>query len=269
MRLLQRLIAMMTLTALTLVLSPQAIMAQDYYDIRGNWQVAQFTTRTQTLDGKQTIKGPFSFKTNTISLKIGDSAYEETNKNDKLVYGIKRSGKTYRLTREANGEKIVIQLNNIRKFDGQLYFTTTRRNEGRKERTVVNWVCDPIVPQAKLASATPVLKETTWELVEILYNNDTTAHPQAGEKMTVVFGNDGKVTGRVGTNLFNGTYTADVNGGLKISPLAVTRMADPPGSIAPTFLRELERANRYLFDTGFLILQLPIDTGIIKFKAAK
>jgi|GEM_PF-6795583 hypothetical protein len=130
-----------------LTLGANPAIAQDYYDIRGNWQVKQFTTRTQTLNGK-TFKGPFTFKTSTITVKIDDTTYVETSAKGKLVYNLKREGKTYRLTREEEGEKVVILIDSIRKSDGRILFTTTRRNEARKERTVVNWICEPIVPQA-------------------------------------------------------------------------------------------------------------------------
>ena len=117
------------------------------------------------------------------------------------------------------------------------------------------------------AAAAP-LAGTRWELVEIAYNNDTVSRPRAGERMTVVFGTGNRVTGVAGSNRFTGAYTPGPDRALKLGRLAATRMANAPGSIAGRFLKDLESANRYLFENGQLILQLPIDAGIMRFKRA-
>lgn len=230
----------------------------------GVWTVRTFTTRTATLDGK-TFKGPFEEHPKAMTLNISATKYVSVNDGKKVEYKIRPDGSGYLLTREDPDGQVRITLSSVRRTATRLIFTSTRRNTRRREMTIVRWDC---VPAKRPAAAAPSLPGTRWELVEIAYNDDKVLRPASGESMTVNFFLDGKVSGMAGINRFNGTYTADKDGVLKVGPLASTRAANPPGSIADTFLKEVRSARRYLFADGMLVLQLPFDTGIVRFRKA-
>jgi heat shock protein HslJ len=106
---------------------------------------------------------------------------------------------------------------------------------------------------------------TRWQLREISYNDGTTYKPKGKEKMTLEFGKDGRVSGKAGVNRFTGTYKADKKGAFAVGKLALTRAANPPGSIADTYVKVLRSARLYLFNKGFLVLDLPYDSGEMQF----
>ena len=101
--------------------------------------------------------------------------------------------------------------------------------------------------------------------MEISYNDGTTIKPKGKEKMTLEFGKGGRVSGNAGVNRFRGTYKANKKGALSIGKLAMTRSANPKGSIAKTYVKVLRTAKLYLFNKGMLVLDLPYDSGEIQF----
>jgi heat shock protein HslJ len=129
---------------------------------------------------------------------------------------------------------------------------------------VGNWQVKWLTP-VKIDMVTR-LKANKWQLVQIAYSDGKEIKPKGQEKMTVMFGKDGKVTGRAGVNRFTGSYRADQKGGLSIEKLTTTRAANPPGSIAESYVKILPSAKLYLFNKGKLVLSLPYDSGEIVFK---
>jgi hypothetical protein len=112
------------------------------------------------------------------------------------------------------------------------------------------------------------LKAKEWQLVQIAYSDGKEIRPKGQEKMTAVFGKDGRVTGRAGVNRFTGSYKAGKNGVLSIGKLTTTHASNPPGSIADSYVKVLPTAKLYLFNKGKLVLCFPYDTGEIVFKPA-
>ena len=119
-----------------------------------------------------------------------------------------------------------------------------------------------------LASAAPAIPFTLtsgrWKLVSIQYNDDRTFKSDAGDDNWIEF-LGGRVSGKAGINRFNGSFSADPDGRLKFGPLAMTRAANPPGSISEHYERRITEVTRYLFRGKNLILELPYDTGILVF----
>jgi heat shock protein HslJ len=260
----------MFLLAAVFCLRPQAGYAQD---LRGRWQVKSFTTTTMSLDGKQKIKGPFTFRPRAMVIQVEEKRLIEETEGKKTEYQLKKDGKDYVLTRKNQNEVVTSRLSDVQKSTTGATFTTTRLNNARKERTVVKWTCTAVKPQASTPTvATPsvpnptTLTGTRWELIEIAYNNDKILRPMPGEKVTLTFTSDTQITGNAGINRFNGTFKSTPDRTLAFGGLASTRAANPPGSIADQYLKDLESANRYLFDKGMLILQLPTDAGVMKFR---
>ena len=110
------------------------------------------------------------------------------------------------------------------------------------------------------------LVNTQWQFKEIAYAEGKSLTPQPGEKLTLEFDANGKVTGAAGVNRFTGSYKAGADGSLAFGPLAMTRAANPLGSVADAYAKELAQAIRFLYDGETLILQLPGDTGLMKFR---
>lgn len=224
----------------------------------GVWAVESYKTKTQTLDGKQLIKGPFTFKPENMTITISANRYVESNNGQDTVYSLRRRSRDTVLSRVDNGKRIEIVLSSIKRAGDSLSFTAVRRDSARRERIVTQW---------KLAVA-PKLQLTgvVWEFVETTYNNDTVSRPTDGEKFSVLFDQKGTVSGQAGANRFNGPFTLGKGNALAFSDFMVTKMADAPGSIAPKFLADLSSVKSYIFDKGMLILMLPYDTGVMKFK---
>jgi membrane-bound inhibitor of C-type lysozyme len=53
-----------------------------------------------------------------------------------------------------------------------------------------------------------------------------------------------------------------------VGPIALTRAACPPGSFSDRFAREVGRATSYFVKDGELFLELPVDSGTLRFIAA-
>ncbi len=167
----------------------------------------------------------------------------------------------YILTRRTAEGTVIIYLSRVRRTPEGLTFTTTRSNTPRRERTVTRMVCVP----AERSAADP-LSGTKWALEEIVYNDDKVLKPYQNEKLTVEFGADGTIAGNAGINRFRGSYSAGKDGSFSAGRLAMTRAMNPPGSIADSYARELQRASRFLLQDGKLILLLPVDTGSVIFR---
>jgi heat shock protein HslJ len=232
-------------------------------DIRGAWQVRSFTLRTQTLDGKKTVKGPTTYKNSNTKIQINDDTYVETNMRSRVTYALQKEGKDYLLRRQIGENNVEVRLTNIRKTANELRFTSVSRNEQKNEKMLADWVYTALKPQSLPPHP---LKGTQWELVEILYNNDKIVHPQKGDTMMVAFRFGNQLVGKAGNNRFTGFYTPGTDRALTISRLAATRMADAPDSIAATFLKDLEGATQYRIDKGFLLLELPDSAGTLKLR---
>ena len=57
-------------------------------------------------------------------------------------------------------------------------------------------------------------------------------------------------------------------GKLSFGPLLSTRMACPEDSLDALFMRDLQRVTSFFIEDGFLYLELLLDSGTMKFKAA-
>lgn len=231
-------------------------------ELKGSWLVKSLTTTTLTLDGKEKLKGPFVVKPKDMWLEVNATQFIYHEDGKTLSYRLRKQGKGYQLSRNEEGDRILLSLSNIRRGTNQLTFTTTHKDAKREERTVVGFVCTPKQEQEDLPAQ---LSGTRWQLREIAYNDGTTFKPKGKEKMTLEFGEDGKVSGNAGVNQFSGTYTANAKGQLSIGRLTMTRAINPSGSIANTYVKVLRSARLYLFNKGMLVLDLPYDSGEMSF----
>ena len=73
--------------------------------------------------------------------------------------------------------------------------------------------------------------------------------------------------GNLFTNNGGGNYQISA-GKLSFGPLMSTRMACPPGSLDATYTRDLQRVVSFFVQDGDLYLELPVDSGTMRFQPA-
>ena len=76
---------------------------------------------------------------------------------------------------------------------------------------------------------------------------------------------EGTVQVRLDCNRGRGAYQISP-GKLSFGPLASTRMACPDDSLSSVFTRDLQRVVSFFMDAGILYLELPYDSGTMKFR---
>lgn len=86
----------------------------------------------------------------------------------------------------------------------------------------------------------------------------------APERYTLFLNADGTVQTRFDCNRGGGTYRISP-GKLSFGPLMSTRMACPPDSLDGIFMRDLQRVASFFLEGGALYLELPYDSGTMKF----
>jgi heat shock protein HslJ len=99
-----------------------------------------------------------------------------------------------------------------------------------------------------------------WTWQETVLRNGETFVPSVPGHYTVEFEIGGRVTGRADCNRLFGPYTATQDS-LEIGPLAMTRMACPPGSLGERFAMQLDQVTAYALRDGALFLELRAESG--------
>lgn len=113
----------------------------------------------------------------------------------------------------------------------------------------------------------PSLTDVTWQWVSLVTPTEQISI-DAPERYTIQFGSDGQITVRADCNRGMGRYTVTPDRGITISPLALTRAMCPEGSHFDRFARDLPRAAIYFFRDGDLHIDLPMDSGTLRFRRA-
>ena len=85
------------------------------------------------------------------------------------------------------------------------------------------------------------------------------------ERYTLHLKDDGTVQALFDCNRGGGNYSIS-DGKLSFGPLISTRMACPPGSLDSLFIRDLQRVVSFFVEDGSLCLQLPMDSGTMKYR---
>jgi len=78
---------------------------------------------------------------------------------------------------------------------------------------------------------------------------------------------DGTAVFQFDCNRGNGSYQIAANG-LTFGPLISTRMACPDDTQDFVFMSQLERITSYFFQDGELFLEMPVDSGTMRFRRA-
>ena len=106
----------------------------------------------------------------------------------------------------------------------------------------------------------------TWQWVSTVTPAEkiTAAAP---ERYTILLQEDGNVQARFDCNKGGGKVTLS-KGRLSFGPLISTRMACPPDTQDAPFMRDLQRVRSFFVEDGELYLELPIDSGTMRFRQA-
>lgn len=86
------------------------------------------------------------------------------------------------------------------------------------------------------------------------------------ERYTMRLEAGGRVTLQADCNRGMGSYSVGADRRITFQPIALTRMMCPPGSLSDRFAREVGRATSYSFRDGDLYLELPVDSGTLRFR---
>jgi heat shock protein HslJ len=107
---------------------------------------------------------------------------------------------------------------------------------------------------------------TTWQWAETVTPAERIEVPQP-ERYTILLSADGKAQIRFDCNRGGGSY--DISAGrLSFGPLISTRMACPQDSLDGPFMRNLQRVVSFFVQEGLLFLELPYDSGTMRFRPA-
>jgi len=107
-------------------------------------------------------------------------------------------------------------------------------------------------------------KTWQWESTITPVERITVSNP---ERYTILLKADGKAQIRFDCNRGGGNYQIS-EGKLSFGPMVSTRMACPPDSLDAPFMRDLQRVASFFIESGNLYLELPYDSGTMKFRPA-
>lgn len=85
------------------------------------------------------------------------------------------------------------------------------------------------------------------------------------ERYTILLSADGKAQVRFDCNRGGGEYKI-ADGKISFGPLRSTRMACPEDSLDARFMQDLQRVASFFVQDGLLYLELPYDSGTMKFR---
>lgn len=137
----------------------------------------------------------------------------------------------------------------------------TEYGHGWKERL-------DLVAQAPDTSETVLpsdVMDVTWQWVSFTTPVEQ-VNVDAPERYTLQFGRDGRITLRADCNRGGTTYSVSADRRIALKPIALTRMMCPPGSLSDRYVKEIGRATSYFLKDGDLFLELPVDSGTLRFR---
>ena len=105
-----------------------------------------------------------------------------------------------------------------------------------------------------------------WHWLGTQLNDGTAYTPTEADLYTLTFTAEGIALVRADCNMGNGPYTVDGNQ-ISIQILAMTRAFCPPPSLSDTFVQQLSQVTSYSIRGTELLLELPVDSGTMRFAA--
>lgn len=102
-----------------------------------------------------------------------------------------------------------------------------------------------------------------WQWERTVTPVETVESP-APDRYTLELARTGRLLVRADCNRGTGAYRIGA-GTIAIGPIATTRMACPPGSLDARYLDDLQRAAGFFVEGGNLVIELPVDSGAMRF----
>lgn len=106
---------------------------------------------------------------------------------------------------------------------------------------------------------------TTWQWEETQTPVEKITSP-APDRYTLLLLPDGRANSRFDCNRGGGSYRIVEPGRISFGTMATTMMACPPGSLDRRFAKDLGQAGSYFVEGGKLYLELPADSGTMRFR---
>jgi len=106
----------------------------------------------------------------------------------------------------------------------------------------------------------------TWQWVSTITPVEKIEVPNP-ERYTIILTDDGKLQARFDCNRGGGEFKISP-GKLSFGPLMSTRMACPPDTLDGPYMRDLQRVTSFFLQNEVLYLELPYDSGTMKFRPA-
>ena len=111
-----------------------------------------------------------------------------------------------------------------------------------------------------------IIVGTTWQWVETITPVEQIEVPDP-ERYSFHLMDDGTLQAQFDCNRGGGSYEIE-DGRISFGPMISTRMACPEDSLDQLFMRDLQRAAIYFVQDGMLYLDLPYDSGTMRFRPA-
>lgn len=123
-----------------------------------------------------------------------------------------------------------------------------------------------LYPAVQRSTDPRLVLNKTWQWEATTTPDEKTDVPNP-ERYTILLKDDGKLQARFDCNRGGGSYQIS-EGKLSFGPMMSSRMVCPEGSLDGTFMRDLQRVVSFFIDRGHLYLELPYDSGTMKFRPA-
>ncbi len=108
--------------------------------------------------------------------------------------------------------------------------------------------------------------DKNWQWVSTLTPVEKITVP-APERYTILLSETGRLQAQFDCNSGGGNYEISP-GKLSFGPLLAIRMACPPDSLGYRFMQDLQQVKLFFMQGGELYLDLPMDGGTMRFRAA-
>jgi heat shock protein HslJ len=112
----------------------------------------------------------------------------------------------------------------------------------------------------------PTLSGVIWEWLGLEGGDGSVVTPKDPSRYTLAFMPEGKLVIRADCNRALGSYTIE-GSRINLTLGGVTRALCAPGSLMDDYLRDLDLVSSHVFRDGNLYLALPVDAGILEFRA--
>jgi heat shock protein HslJ len=123
----------------------------------------------------------------------------------------------------------------------------------------------PPAADAPSAAFPATVVGATWEWVGFVSPVEELT-VDAASRYTVSFDGAGRMTVQADCNRGSGAYSVPDAGQVTLGPIGLTKMACPPGSLSDRFVGLLGRVNSWFVRDGQLFLELPVDSGTLRFR---